>query len=42
MGRRKLTSKFVRVSEGGAKPGLGIRGFKVVFEDSYPIYQYTI
>lgn len=42
MGRRKLTSKFVRVSEGGAKPGLGIRAFKVVFEDSYPIYQYTI
>ena len=26
MGRRKLTSKFVRVSEGGAKPGLNRRG----------------
>ena len=42
MGRRKLTSKFVRVSEGGVKPGYGIRSFKVVFADSYPIYQYSI
>ena len=42
MGRRKLTSKFVRVSEGGTKPGLGIRSFKVVFADAYPIYQYSM
>jgi hypothetical protein len=42
MGRRKLTSKFVRVSEGGAKPGLGIRSYKVVFADAHPIYQYSI